>query len=180
MNESITRIRITRDDWNRIAHHCKRKLNGFYFNNETEEKQAYGIVGGSINGVTAEIKQIFELKQNYRINSNMTSHMNNLMNKLAVPSGLAIEKRGWVVSPVELANTITNLENMNCDMIGTYHMHHENSWYGDPVKCLPTELDKELCKNTDMIMFIVHINSGEKATIRAFYEAVTEIIVEVI
>jgi proteasome lid subunit RPN8/RPN11 len=173
MNSSIQSVRISDRNYRKIVYHCVRKLVGHYSDNETEEKKAYGVIGGKIKKDIAYIQQIIEFRNNYRNSPDISEQMNQLIKDVAIPTQTSTEERAWVASPEEIFPITEYFEEKGLDLIGTYHMHHE---LGDAA----TDLDRHLGKDTDMIMFIVHIGKDHRASMRAFYEAVNEIDIQVV
>ena len=153
----------------KIIEHCKRKLNRSYEKNETNEQQAFGIIIGRIKNYKYYATKVYCLKKNYRYEKNISKDLNNKIEKYAMPGELNINERAWAADPIEISKIIADLE-YGERIIGTYHMHHDKSWIGNYPKYLPSDLDRELAKDTDLLMFITYIGE-KKYSIRAFYEA---------
>lgn len=173
MNSGIQSIHIFEHDYLKIINHATRKLDGHYSDGETKETKAYGVIGGQINHDIAYIKEVIELRRNYRSNPEISKQMNKLIEDVAIPTRTPTEERAWVAVPEEVLPITENFDKIGLDIIGTYHMHHE-------LKDIPTELDRQLGKDSDMVIFIVHIDENHQGSIRAFYEAVNEIDLQII
>lgn len=169
------KIKISKEDYKKMIKHCRRKLEKKYFENETKEQQAFGVVIGKKNNKDEiEITRVEQLNINYRFDKCMSEKMNELIKTYAIPGKTNIEERAWVSDPVELSKILSSMEyDEMC--IGTYHMHHNASWRGEYPRELPTELDKVLSKKSGLITFIVYISENViYDKIRAFYEAEVE------
>lgn len=176
----INHILISKINYDSIIKHCIRKLNKEFLEDETNEEQAFGIIGGIVSEETITITNVSPLKRNYRCNESISNKMTELIKDIAIPGELNIEERGWVTDPIEFKETLDKLESENVDLIGTYHMHHDNSWYGEVPKDITSDLDKALAKDTGIFMFIVYISREGKDSIRAFYEGTKEIPISII
>ncbi len=171
---TIRKILISKGNLEKIENHCIRKLKGIYKDNETKEKQAFGILIGEQIKNTLKITKVIPLRVNYRYDSHVSERMNRLIKKYAIPGGLNIEERAWAINPVEIAEILKGISN-NEIFIGTYHMHHDKSWKGEYPKELPTKLDEVLAEKSGLYNFIIYINSDKsKNKVRAFYESKVE------
>lgn len=171
----MDKIEITKNDYIKILEHCRRKLNKNFYNDETKEQQAFGIIIGKKVNKKILITKVHPLKINYRYNDSVSGKMNNLIMDYAIPGEMKIEERAWAADPIELSCVLSNLEEAEV-FLGTYHMHHEDSWKGNYPRQLPTDLDRELAKDSNSIMFIAYIDvDKDKDTLRGFYEAKIEL-----
>lgn len=167
----MKKIEFSKNNYTKIIEHCRRKLNEEYYNDETKEQQAFGVIIGRKEKEKLVTTKVYPLKINYRYNKKISNTMNNLIKNYAIPGKMKIRERAWAADPLELSNILCTIEE-NEIFLGTYHMHHDFSWNGDYPKQLPTDLDRELVKDSNLIMFIVYIGNGrEKDVIRGFYEA---------
>lgn len=163
-----------------IVNHCIRKYNKSYLPDEMQEQQAYGILAGKLNRNIVCVNSIYKCKINYRNNASVMSYINNLIATYAIPSDTPIDQRGWVASPHEVMEALNNFDLLGCDLLGSYHMHHEKSWNGIQSKEYPSTFDEKLAKNSNLIMFVVSIISESKYSIKAFYNGLKEKEIEVI
>ena len=163
------KLNIKEEDYDKIINHCKRKLNQIYYDDETKEQQAFGVIVGEKNKDGINVTRVVNLKRNYRFDPETSKKMNAMLEKYAIPGGIEINERAWAIDPVELNEIIIDL-NENEMFLGTYHMHSDLSWTGDYPKELPTKLDRELNKGNNLINLIVCIEKNNEK-IRAFYES---------
>ncbi|MBP3841989.1 MAG: hypothetical protein IK997_07735 [Bacilli bacterium] len=164
------KIYIKEWDYNKIINHCVRKLNSIYEDDETKERQAFGvIVGRKIDKNQFFVTRIVNLKNNYRFEDLTSKKMNSYIEKYAIPGGADVNERAWAIDPIELNYILVSL-NGNEEFLGTYHMHSDISWAGDYPKYLPTLLDRKLNINSGLINLIVYIGE-KKQQIRAFFES---------
>ncbi|MGG7178493.1 hypothetical protein ACQPU1_12900 [Clostridium paraputrificum] len=178
--EFINKIKISKENYDFILKHCIRKLNKEFEEDETPEQQAFGVIGGREVGDELIIEHISALKKNYRLNKSVSTEMTNYLEDFASPGELDIEKRGWVVEPKEFKEVLEIIDDKGLEFIGTYHMHHDNSWYSDVPKDVTSILDKQLAKGSKAFMFIAYISSENKHSLKAFYEAVKEVDIYII
>lgn len=160
---------ISEENYEKIINHCIRKLNKIYYEDETKEQQAFGVIIGEQENDSYKITRIINLKKNYRFEQATSKKMNNYIEKYAIPGGIEISERAWAINPIELNSILISLSN-NEIFLGTYHMHSDLSWKGDYPKELPTKLDRELNVGSNLINLIVYIGKEEQK-IRAFYES---------
>lgn len=163
------KLYIKRKDYDNIIDHCVRKLNSIFYDDETHERQAFGVIVGINTDDGFFVTKVINLKNNYRFDNVTSEKMNNYIKKYAIPGDTAIEERAWAIDPIELNSILINL-NEKESLLGTYHMHSDISWKGDYPKYLPTELDRELNINSGLINLITYIGKDEKQ-IRAFFES---------
>lgn len=152
-----------------IYDHCKRKNNKIYYDDETKEQKAYGLVGGIRINNNIEIKEISILKDNVRKISPYKEFMDDLMNKYAEPSITALDNRGWVASPLESCQILKKYQDDNIEWVGSYHMHRV-AWENDKLRDTPTLLDKKMAENTQQIQFIISVVNPEKPIMKCFFE----------
>ncbi len=162
-------IYIEKKEYDEIINHCKRKLNGTFYSDETKEKQAFGVIIGETIENGYRITKIFNLKKNYRFNPSTSKKVDDYIKKYAISGGMEIKERAWSIDPIELNNILISLTQTE-KFLGTYHMHSKLSWKGDYPKDLPTVLDRKLNENSELINLIVSIGDYENK-IRAFYES---------
>ncbi|WP_209940418.1 MULTISPECIES: hypothetical protein [unclassified Paenibacillus] len=155
---------------NEIYSHCIRKLNCHYMPEETMEQQAFGLVGGRIDNNVLSVQMVIPLCENFRYDQSMRDDMNEAIINYSIPAELAVEERAWTASPKEVQKALALFDKYDLSLIGSYHMHHENSWNGIQSKELPSKLDEYLARDSEMVMFIVYISDTGEAKVRAFYE----------
>ena len=155
-----------------IIDHCVRKLNKNYYEDETKEQQAFGVILGEKNIDGYRITKIINLKNNYRYEKETSKKMNDMLEKYAIPGGIELSERAWAIDPIELNSILMDMSN-NEILLGTYHMHSDLSWKGEYPKELPTDLDRELNRGSDLINLIVYIGKKQQK-IRAFYESIID------
>lgn len=160
---------ISKKNYSTIIDHCVRKLNAVFFDDETRERQAFGIIIGQKVTDGFMITRVINLKRNYRFQSQTSLKMNSYIEKYAIPGGMEVSERAWAIDPLELNSILIGLSS-NEIFLGTYHMHSEISWDGNFPKNLPTKLDRELNYSSGLINLIVYIGDN-KREIRAFYES---------
>lgn len=152
-----------------IFSHCRRKLSGIFFDDESAEKKAFGLVAGNKKGLRIIVKRCFALKKNARYTLPYSEYMNSMLTRHAIPSETVIDKRGWVADPRELKDLINTCQEQAVTILGAYHMHRV-AWQQDATRDTPTELDGILAAGSRMIMFVVSMVDPDKPLLRAFYE----------
>lgn len=172
--EKIERVHLRKEILNEIESHCLRKLAGNFFNDETFENQAYGLLGASIANDSIYIEKVFCCKLNFRGDPSVLSHMNDLVETYAIPADTPINQRGWVIQPEELLNAYDIFEKEGLILIGSYHMHHVDSWLGAIPKEFPSAFDAKLAEDSEMLMFIASIRLESLYSLRAFYNGLKE------
>lgn len=155
---------------NEMSSHCIRKLNGHFTPGETMEQQAFGLVGGRIDNNEFSVKMAIPLCENFRYDQSMSDDMNEAIINYSIPAELAVEERAWIASPKEVEKALVLFDKHDLSLIGSYHMHHNNSWNGIQSKELPSKLDEYLARDSEMVMFIVYVSESGEANVRAFYE----------
>jgi len=168
----MKKIIIDKKNYDCIINHCIRKLNCDYCNDETCEQQAFGVIVAYEEKDCFVVSKVIGLKRNYRYDSSVCYKLDNMINKFAIPGELNVSERAWAADPIELIQILSNLEN-NEKLLGMYHMHHDDSWFGNFPKDIPSKLDLELSKDNGLVSFIVYIGKSKKG-IRAFYESKIE------
>jgi hypothetical protein len=153
-----------------MSGHCVRKLNCDFMPEETMEQQAFGLVGGKISNNILSVQMVVPLYENFRYDESLRQDMNEAIMNHSIPSELAVEERAWIASPKEVQKALALFDKYDLSLIGSYHMHHENSWNGVQSKELPSKLDEYLARDSEMVMFIVYISEFGEAKVRAFYE----------
>jgi hypothetical protein len=166
-------IELPRSCREEIISHCRRKLNGEFIGDESEEKKAFGLVAGNKEDARIIVKQCFALKKNARYQLPYSEYMNRILAQHAIPSETGLEKRGWVADPVELVDVTRECQEQALTILGAYHMHRV-AWRHDARRDTPTELDRILAAGSRMIMFVVSMVDPEKPLMRAFYEGIPE------
>lgn len=169
-DQRINEIHFPKEQYCKLIEHCLRKLNGGYLAEETKEQQAYGLIGGKIFKQVLLIGMVVPLYKNFRKDRSIKKHMDNIVSKYAIPAKTPIEERGWIASPSETIGVLKMLQQENLQLVGTYHMHHLLSWNGDGERDKPTELDRNLAKDTELFMFIIGMINPQKPIIRTYYE----------
>ncbi|MBU0481800.1 MAG: hypothetical protein KKG47_11945 [Proteobacteria bacterium] len=149
--------------------HCFRKLSGEYLENEIREAKAFGLIGGIRNDRGYEIRACLPLLKNVRTDSDQCDFMDGIMAEHAIPSETPLEKRGWVADPGELMSCTRKLRELDCILLGTYHMHRV-AWEHDKTRDTPTKLDTILGKGSRLLMFIISMVDPERPILRAFSE----------
>jgi hypothetical protein len=157
-----------------IEHHCLRKLTGNFFDDETPENQAYGLLGARLENDSIYIEKIFPCKLNFRCDPSVLNHMNDLVKTYAISADTPINQRGWVMQPEELLNAYDTFAELGLTLIGSYHMHHDGSWLGTIPKEYPSEFDAKLAENSEMLMFIASVKSNSLYSLKAFYNGLKE------
>lgn len=167
--DSVTRIILPKPHWQSIMEHCRRKLSGPYLPGEVEEKKAYGLVAGSIEGGVGTVGRCIALLKNVREEGPYRLVMDGIMARHAVPSETPLAKRGWVAEPGELLAAVKGCKRDTLVILGMYHMHRV-AWQHDRLRNTPTIVDTVLAEKSRMLIFIVSMVSPEQPTIRAFFE----------
>ena len=121
------------------------------------------------------IEMNVELYKNYRTNDSIKEDMTSAIINLAIPAELPVEERAWASDPKEFKDALDLFEREKLELIGTYHMHHQNSWKGSCSREIPSKLDAFLAKDTGIFTFIVGISEDGNHSLRAFYESLDEI-----
>jgi proteasome lid subunit RPN8/RPN11 len=156
--------------WQEILDHCKRKLAGDYLQGESRMPRAYGLVAGIQQGPVLEVERILAIKKNVRDQEPYKTYMDKVMKQHAVPSKTPLSKRGWMTDPTELKACYEQCDQEGLVVFGTYHVHVV-PWENDPLRDMPTQLDRILARNSQLFSFIVSLVDTARPTIRAFYEA---------
>lgn len=172
--EKIKNVYLSRLLLNEIEHHCVRKLTGIFFDDETPEHQAYGLLGATLENDSIYIEKIFPCKLNFRYDPSVLNHMNELVETYAIAADTPINQRGWVIQPEELLHAYNTFAALGLTVIGSYHMHHDGSWLGTMSKEYPSEFDAKLAENSEMLMFIASIKSKSLYSLKAFYNGLKE------
>ncbi len=170
LNENLRKIILSSAARNTVIYHCARKLKEEYFENETPEKKAYGLLGGKIVGSTVQIEHAQPLYKNLRSSAEYRAYMDDILEKYAESSETPLARRGWVANPYEVKSMSDQLITQGLQLVGTYHMHRV-AWENDLTRELPTTLDKALAEQSDLFGFIVSAVNPKKMIIRAFYES---------
>ena len=177
----IRSIRLSRSVWESIIAHCRRKLAGDFFPDESPVKRAFGILAGLRQKDELHVRQALPIKKNARNVEPLKSFMDKLMEQHAVPSTTPMEQRGWVTDPQEFKACLDFCKHEGLTMFGAYHIHVV-PWPGDPLRDTPTGLDAVLVRGSKMYSFIISMVNPETPIIRAFYEgeigAETPILIE--
>jgi hypothetical protein len=162
-------IELPQACWKEIISHCRRKLNGEFIADESEEKKAFGLVVGNKEDARIIVKRCFALKKNARYQLPFSEYMDKILAQHAIPSETGLDKRGWVADPQELKNVTRECQEQGLTILGAYHMHRV-AWQHDATRDTPTELDGILAAGSRMIMFVVSMVDPIKPLMRAFYE----------
>jgi hypothetical protein len=169
-NQTISEIHFPKKEYSKLIKHCLRKLNCQFLPKEVKEQQAYGFIGAKIFRTVLLIDMVVPLYQNFRKTGMVKEYMDDLVSKHAIISETPIGERGWVADPSETKNVLKIFQQNNLQLAGAYHMHHLISWKGDEPRDKPTDFDRVLGKDTELLMFIVGIVDQKKPIVRAFYE----------
>ncbi|MEJ2632834.1 MAG: hypothetical protein P8011_08490 [Acidihalobacter sp.] len=167
--QDVDRVVMTGGAHKDLLDHCLRKLEERYQEGETPEPKAYGLIGGTVENGTLTVSQIAPLRRNARLTEPHRSFMDDILNRYAVASVTPLERRGWVADPRESRRILTDFDQQQLELVGTYHMHRV-SWKGDSLRDMPTELDTVLAEDTDLLMFIISVVDPSSPIVRAFYE----------
>jgi len=161
-------------EWRKtLLDHCIRKYHEEYHPNETHERKAYGLIGGTQEGEIIRVGGVFALKKNRRFDEEYIKYMTEMMAEYAVESKTPFEKRGWVATPEEVMEIYTECDRLKIHQFGTYHMHLV-PWEHDPVRDTCTEIDTALAEGSNSVMFIVSVVDLNRPIIRAFYEGAND------
>ena len=169
----INRIIMPDSIWQEILAHGKRKLAGDYLPGESKIKRAYGIIAGFQNEKLLTIALVMPGKKNLRSEEPYKTYMDRNMAQHAVASKTPLDKRGWVMDPLEVKECYDICDRENLIVMGTYHMHIV-PWEGDPIRDTPTHLDTVLARNSGLFQFIISMVDITNPIIRAFYEGQSE------
>jgi len=169
----INRIILPDSNWQEIVAHGKRKLAGEHLPGECKGKRAYGIIAGSQNDKLLKVVRVLPGKNNFRDQEPYKTYMDRIMAQHAVPSKTPLNKRGWVMDPMEVKECYDICDRENLLVLGTCHMHIV-PWEGDPIRDTPTLLDTVLARNSRLFQFIISLVDLNNPRIRAFYEGQRE------
>ncbi|MDX1775927.1 MAG: hypothetical protein R3297_05050 [Desulfobulbales bacterium] len=164
-----SRIILPADQLRTVYEHCRRKLAGRYFADESPEQKAFGLVAGRQSKQGFTVSRCFPLLKNARQIEPYKSFMDNIMTRYAVPSETPLARRGWVADPQELLASVKECQRENLLLLGAYHMHRV-AWQDDPRRDTPTVLDSILAADSGMLIFIISMINTDRPIIRAFYE----------
>jgi len=168
---SYTTIHLHPTQEEEILNHCRRKLSGSFLEDEGKELKAYGLIAGIVDNGLVTITSSVPLKKNARFSEQFKNIMDKTMGDYATPSITPLKRRGWVADPRELIDAVKSFHKKGWKLLGTYHMHRVG-WEHDPVRDTPTQLDTQLARGSDHIMFIISMVNPEQPIIRAFYEGI--------
>ncbi len=154
--------------WQAVAH-ARRKLDGTFLPGEEPEAKAYGLIGGKLVNSSAEVTHVFPLKRNLRYEPHLKSHVDQLMEEVAIPSETPLEKRGWVADPQEVMQAEQDCDRSGAVLLGGYHMHRV-PWEHDPVRDTCTTIDTRLADGSALWVFILSMVEPDKPVLRAFFE----------
>ena len=172
--DKATKI-IFPSEWEKtLLDHCIRKYREEYNPEETHERKAYGLIGGSQEGTVIRVGGVFPLRKNRRFDEDYIKYMTEMMSEYAVKSKTPFEKRGWVATPEEVMKIYQEFDSMKIHQFGTYHMHLV-PWEHDPIRDTCTEIDTALAEDSNSVMFIISLVDLKRPIIRAFYEGVNDI-----
>ena len=164
-----TKIIFPAEEKKALLEHCLRKYRQEYRSDETPERKAYGLIGGTREGEIIRVGGVFPLKKNRRFDKEYIEYMTEMMSEYAVESKTPFEKRGWIATPEEVMKIYTECDRLKIHQFGTYHMHLV-AWKHDPIRDTCTEIDTALAENSNSVMFIVSLVNLDRPIIRAFYE----------
>ncbi len=166
---NISEIHLPLKLWLALQEHCLRKLSGPYLAGEAEEPKAFGLIGGNVVDNHLLLEHIVPLKRNARHQVCNKQFMDGTMSQHAVPSVTPLSQRGWVADPDELNTAMTDFQNRQIRLVGTYHMHRV-AWEHDQIRDTPTKLDTILGEDSRIFMFIISMVEPDNPRIRAFFE----------
>lgn len=167
---SIKDILFPRSLYGEFVEHCRRKFRAEYQTDEHHERQAFGLLGGSIEdgGDRIVISHVFPLIRNMRHSELYADHVTALMEKIG-PGSAEFPNcaRGWVSNPREVLTAERACDGAGSLLFGNYHMHTVS---GD--RCTPA--DRQLGEGNSMWSFIVSMVDTERYIVRAYYEGRNE------
>jgi hypothetical protein len=152
-----------------LLEHCLRKYREEFNEDETHERKAYGLIGGTQDGGVIEIGGVFPLKKNRRFDEDYIKYMTEMMTEHAIESKTPFERRGWVATPQEVMSIFSKCDRLGIHQFGNYHMHLV-PWDHDPIRDTCTEIDTALSEESNAVMFIISLVDIDRPIIRAFYE----------
>lgn len=155
--------------WQTIIEHCRRKAAGIYLPDESEEHKAFGLIAGNVADNTMLVQLCLPLKRNARSDEPYKQFMDKLLDEYAIPSKTPLNRRGWVAAPDELRQKITQCQEKQLSLFGTYHSHLI-AWQDDPLRDTPTKLDGVLARGSRLLTFVVSMVDPRHPIIKAFYE----------
>jgi len=169
-NQPIELIRLSRESYEIMLSHCRRKLAGeSYLPGEDQDRKAFGLLGGRVVKGAVEVIACSPLLRNARQCNDNKDYMDQMMTAHAIPSETPFTERGWVADTDELTAALKSYRDLDLLLIGTYHMHRV-AWPHDHIRDTPTTLDTMLGSNSRMLMFILSMVDPAKPILRAFYE----------
>ncbi|MGH3977535.1 MAG: hypothetical protein ACRDRZ_00805 [Pseudonocardiaceae bacterium] len=156
-----------------LVQHARRKLAGEYLPDEEAAPKAYGLLGGRFQAQRMVVTLVFPLRRNLRHAAAYKSHVDQLMDEVAVPSETPTDKRGWVSDPTEVLAAERECEARDSVLFGSYHMHRV-AWDHDPKRDCCTELDTRLAEDSGLWAFILSMVDPDRPVLRAFFEGHNE------
>lgn len=171
--EHVEAIRLPEHLFWQVVAHARRKLEGRHQPGEEQERKAYGLLGASLSGTSAEVSVVYPLRRNLRHESHLAGHVARLMDSVAVPSETPLDRRGWVADPREVMSAEREFEQCRSVLLGGYHMHRV-AWKHDPRRDTCTELDRRLSEGSGLWAFILSMVDPDNPRMRAFFEGDNE------
>lgn len=153
----------------KLLAHCLRKYRKKYQHDETPERKAYGLIGGTQEGGVIRLGGVFPLRKNKRFDDAYVRYMDEMMSQYAVESKTPFIRRGWVADPEEVMKIYAECARLKIHQFGTYHMHLV-AWKDDPIRDTCTEIDTILSQGSNSVMFIISLVDPKRPILRAFYE----------
>jgi hypothetical protein len=166
-------LRLEREHYDTIVAHGRRKLEGPYLDEETHERQAFGLLAGRIEGDAARTTHVFPLLRNMRHDPRFRPAMDDTVNELGVPSTTPLPRRGWLADPRELLAAHSRCEEDGALVFASYHMH-KVGWEHDPLRDTPTALDAALAEGQGVWTLILSLVDPARPLLRAFYEGMKD------
>jgi len=167
--EDIEEVRLGERHYHSLVAHGLRKREGDHRPGETQERKAYGLLGGRPRGARIDTTHVFCLAKNARYEPQYREEMDQLMASLAVPSETPLERRGWLTDPNELLAAERECESADAVIFASYHMHRV-AWPDDPLRDTCTAIDTALARGRGLWVLILSLVNPAHPILRAFFE----------
>ena len=171
--DTIRSLHLSRPSHHTLLEHGLRKHAGRYLDDEPEERKAYGLLGGHVEGDRLLIADVVPLRRNVRTDPVHREAMDTQMRAHAFPSETPFERRGWVADPREVLAADLRFRAARLSLVGTYHMHRV-PWPHDPTRDACSEIDRILAAGSGLWVVILSLVDPSRPTLRAFYEGRNE------
>ena len=152
-----------------IVEHARRKLAQRYREDETPERQAFGLLAGKLVGELLLTTAVFPLRRNLRGDPLHGAAVDAVVRELAIPSRTPLHQRGWLAAPHEVMAAQARCDAEDMLLFGSYHMH-KTAWEHDPDRDTPTALDTALAHGLGQWMAILSMVDPGRPLLRAFWE----------